>query len=137
MRLKPILRTVFLLDQVQKRITISREDYKSLKSRELVEGRYPHIYVSFKIAEAVGDKAGYIRKKGLDEEVCKQLIISTLKMGPANKADLFEVLEDALPDVLSPEKKSRKLSNLLQKMKREGTIDVVGVAVNSVWKLVD
>lgn len=131
------LRTVFLLDQVQKRITISREDYKSLKSRELVEGRYPHIYVSFKIAEAVGDKAGYIRKKGLDEEVCKQLIISTLKMGPANKADLFEVLEDALPDVLSPEKKSRKLSNLLQKMKREGTIDVVGVAVNSVWKLVD
>ena len=131
------LRTVFLLNQVKKRITISREDYKSLKSRELVEGRYPHIYVSFKIAEAVGDKAGYIRKKGLDEEVCKQLIISTLKMGPANKADLFEVLEDALPDVLSPEKKSRKLSNLLQKMKREGTIDVVGVAVNSVWKLVD
>ena len=129
------LNTVFLLDQVQKRKTISKENYKRLKLGNLVEGRYPNIYVSFKIAEAVGDKAGYIRKKGLDEEVCKQLIISTLKMGPAKKADLYDVLKDALPDILSPEKKSKKLSNLLQKMKKEGIIDVEGVAVNSVWKL--
>ena len=56
-------------------------------------------------------------------------------MGPAKKADLYDVLKDALPDILSPEKKSKKLSNLLQKMKKEGIIDVEGVAVNSVWKL--
>jgi len=53
------LKTVFLLDQVQKRKTISKEDYKALKKSELVEGRYPALYVSYKIAEAVGDKAGY------------------------------------------------------------------------------
>lgn len=131
------LDTVFLLDQVQKRKTISKESYKQLKARNLVEGRYPNIYVSFKIAEAVGDKAGYIRKKGLDEEVCKQLIITTLKMGPAKKSDLYNVLKDALPDILSPEKKSKKLSNLLQKMKKEGIIDAEGIAVNSVWKLIN
>lgn len=38
-----------------------------------------------------------------------------------------------LPDVLTEEKKSKKLSNLLQKMKKEGTIDVRGIAVNSEW----
>ena len=55
------LKTVFPLDQVQKRKTISKEDYKALKKSGLVEGRYPALYVSYKIAEAVGDKAGYVR----------------------------------------------------------------------------
>lgn len=129
------LRTVFLLDQVQKKKTISKDDFSQLKSRNLVEGRYPNIFVSYKIANAVGDKADYVRKKGLDEEVCIQLIVSTLKLGPAKKADLFDVLKDALPDVLTEEKKSKKLSNLLQKMKKEEIIDVRGVAVNSEWFL--
>ena len=127
------LRTVFLLDQVQKKKTISKEDFSQLKSRNLVEGRYPNIFVSYKVAKAVGDKATYVRQKGLDEEVCMQLILSTLKLGPAKKADLFAVLKDALPDVLTEEQKSKKLSNLLQKMKKDGLVDVRGIAVNSEW----
>ncbi|QWT53025.1 RNA-binding domain-containing protein [Eubacterium sp. MSJ-33] len=129
------LKTVFLLDQVQKKKTISKSDFSQLKSRNLVEGRYPNIYVSYKIAKAVGNKAKYVRQKGLDEEVCKQLIISTLRLGSAKKADLFAVLKEALPDVLTEEQKSKKLSNLLQKMKKEGIIDVKGVAINSEWYL--
>lgn len=127
------LRTVFLLDQVQKKKTISKDDFTQLKSRNLVEGRYPNIFVSYKIAKAVGDKASYVRQKGLDEEVCIQLILSTLKLGPAKKADLYAVLKDALPDVLSEEKKSKKLSNLLQKMKKDEFIDVRGIGINSEW----
>lgn len=127
------LRTVFLLDQVQKKKTISKDDFSQLKSRGLVEGRYPNIFVSYKIAKAVGDKASYVKQKGLEEEVCIQLILSKLKLGPAKKADLFVVLKDALPDVLTEEKKSKKLSNLLQKMKKDGTIDVRGIAINSEW----
>lgn len=129
------IRTVFLLDQVQKKQTISKEDFKLLKSRDLVEGRYPNIYVSFKIAEAIGDKASYIRKKGLEEEICKQLIISTLKTGPANKSVLYEVIKDAFPSDLSKKKKAKKLSNLLQKMKREGLIRVDGTTKNSLWTI--
>ena len=71
----------------------------------------------------------------LDEEVCMQLILSTLKLGPAKKADLFAVLKDALPDVLTEEQKSKKLSNLLQKMKKDGLVDVKGIAVNAEWFL--
>ncbi len=130
------LKTVFLLDQVQKRKTISKDDYKLLRKSGLVEGRYPALYVSYKIAEAVGDKAGYVRNKGLDEKILKELIISALKNGPLKKADIYEAVKHAFPDVLTEEKQYKKLSNLLQKMKKEGIIDVRGSAVRAEWFLV-
>ncbi len=130
------LRTVFLLDQIQKKRTISKEDYKLLKKRELVEGRYPALYVSYMIAEAVGDKAGYVRNKGLDDAICKELIISALQNGPLKKADIFDAVKHAFPDVLAEEKKYKKLSNLLQKMKHEGVIGVSGNAVHAEWFLI-
>ena len=131
------LKTVFLIDQVQKRKTISKDDYKSLRKSGLVEGRYPALYVSYKIAEAVGDKAGYIRNKGLDEKILKELIISASKNGPQKKADIYEAVKHAFPDVLTEEKQYKKLSNLLQKMKKEGVVDVRGSAVHAEWFLVE
>ena len=130
------LKTVFLLDQVQKRKTISKEDYKSLRKSGLVEGRYPALYVSYKIAEAVGDKASYVRNKGLDEKIMKELIISALKNGSLKKADIYEAVKHAFPDVLTEEKQYKKLSNLLQKMKKEEIVDVRGSAVHAEWFLV-
>lgn len=131
------LKTVFLLDQVQKRKTITKNDYKSLRKSGLVEGRYPALYVSYKIAEAVGDKAGYVRNKGLDEKILKELIISALKNGSLKKADIYEAVKHAFPDVLTEEKQYKKLSNLLQKMKKEEIVDVRGSAVHAEWFLVD
>ena len=129
------LKTVFLLDQVQKRKTISKEDYRSLKKSGLVEGRYPALYVSYKIAEAVGDKAGYVRNKGLDEKILKELIVSALRNGPLKKADIYEAVRHAFPEVLSEEKQYKKLSNLLQKMKNEKIVGVRGSAVHAEWFL--
>ena len=40
------------------------------------------------------------------------------------------------PDVLTEEKKYKKLSNLLQKMKKEGVVHVCGSAVHAEWFLV-
>ena len=129
------LKTVFLLDQVQKRKTISKDDYKILRKSGLVEGRYPALYVSYKIAEAVGDKAGYIRNKGLDEKILKELIISALKNGPLKKADIYDAVKHAFPDVLTEDKQYKKLSNLLQKMKKEGIVVVRGSAIHAEWLL--
>lgn len=68
-----------------------------------------------------GQKATYVRNKGLDDDIRKQLIMKALQsMGEANKQDLMEVLEKALPEVLSDEQKSKKISNLLQAMKKDG-----------------
>lgn len=63
----------------------------------------------------------------------KELIISALKNGPLKKADIYEAVKHAFPDVLNEEKQYKKLSNLLQKMKKEGIIDVRGSAVHVEW----
>ena len=132
------IQTVFLLDKVQKGQTISKESFKKLKRQGLVEGRYPNLFVSFKVANSVGQKANYIRNKGLDDDICKQLIIKALKaMGEASKQDLMEILEKALPDVLSEEQKSKKVSNLLQAMKKEGMIAARGTNRYAKWYVIN
>lgn len=130
------MKTVFLLDKVQKHEVISKESFKTLKRRGLVEGRYPNIYVSFKVADIVGQKAAYVRNKGLDDDICKQLIIKALSsMGDASKQELMEVLEKALPEVLNDEQKSKKVSNLLQAMKKEGIVETCGKNRYARWRL--
>ena len=103
----------------------------------LVEGRYPNIFVSFKVADIVGQKAVYVRNKGLDDDICKQLIVKALgSMGEASKKDLMEVLEKALPEVLSEEQKSKKVSNLLQAMKKDGIVVTTGTNRYAKWYLI-
>ena len=131
------MRTVYLLDQVQKQEVISKESFRNLKKQGLVEGRYPNIFVFFKVADIVGQKATYVRNKGLDDDIRKQLIMKALQsMGEANKQDLMEVLEKALPEVLSDEQKSKKISNLLQAMKKDGIIAATGTNRYAKWHLV-
>ena len=43
------IQTVFLLDKVQKKETVSKENLKVLRKQGLVEGRYPNLFVSFKV----------------------------------------------------------------------------------------
>ena len=112
-------------------------DLDWLTSTNFVEGSYPNIYVSYKVAEATGKKAEYIKNKGLDEEVCNQLIIKALDIGPARKAILFDVIKDALPSNLNDKQKSKRLSYMLQKLKNNGIINVRGIAVNSEWYLIN
>ena len=128
--------TVFLLDKVQKKEIISKDNFKILKRQGLVEGRYPNIFVSFKIADLVGQRAVYVRNKGLDDDICKQLIMKALEtMGEASKQEIMEVLENALPEILNEDQKSKKVSNLLQSMKREGLVEAEGKTRHAKWVL--
>ena len=130
------MKTVFLLDQVQKKELISKESFRQLKRQGLVEGRYPNIFVSFKVADIVGQKAAYVRNRGLDDDICKQLIVRALEsMQEASKQELMEVLEKALPEVLNEEQKSKKVSNLLQALKRENIIEIRGKNRYARWRL--
>lgn len=128
------LQTVYLLDRIQKREPISHENYVTLRKNGLVEGRYPNIFVSFKVATAVGQKTAYIRNRGLDESVCRHLIMQALDIQPSTMPELLEVLDrGALSAVLSPDQKARKVSNLLQKMKNEGIVYPVGPRNKAKW----
>ena len=53
------------------------------------------------------------------------------------EADIYEAVKHAFPDVLTEEKQYKKLSNLLQKMKKEGVVDVRGSAVHAECFLVE
>lgn len=130
------IQTVFLLDLIQKKRTISIENYHMLKKRGLVEGRYPNIFVSFKIADAVGEKTKYIINRGLDENVCRELILQALRIQPSTMLELLEILDrGALSAVLTTEQKQRKVSNLLQKMKNENLIFPVGPRNKTKWHI--
>ena len=101
------LSTVFLLDKVQKKEVISKESYLKLKKQELVEGRYPHIYVSYKVANIVGQQTDYVKNKGLSNDVYKQIIINALEtMERASVTELKEILLGALPAVLNDRQQS-------------------------------
>src|SRR5699024_10251717 len=94
----------------------------------------PNIYVSYSVAEAVGQKPEYIRNSGLEDEKCKEFILKTLKKGPAKKDELMAVVGDLFPAVLPEDKKRRKLSNLLRIMKtRDKTIDCIGNTKAAIW----
>ncbi len=131
------LQTVFLLDKVQKKETIPLEDYQRLRKAGLVEGRYPNIYVSYSVAEAVGQPETYIRNVGLDDEKCKSFIIKHLeKAGEASLKELYPTVEDLLPKIKSPNQKRKKLTNLLQEMKnKDKTIDSRGKTNGTMWFL--
>lgn len=130
------LETVFLLDKVQKHTQISKEHATKLKKLGLIEGRYPNVYVSFKVASIVGKKAEYVHNKGLDENICRQLILEALKNGPTTQHELMEVLDvGVLPGHLNAEQKSKKLSNILQKMRKERLIKATGSRRYARWSL--
>lgn len=132
------LHTVFLLDKVQKKEVISKEEYSLLRKAGLVEGRYPHIFVSYKVANMVGKPVEYVKNKGLDKDVYEQLVINALKtMTNAKVSDIKAVLEGVLPAIMDEKQQTKKVSNILQAMKREGIVNVEGTGHKARWMLVN
>ena len=92
--------------------------------------------VSFKVADLIGQKTEYVKNKGLNDETCKNLIINALKeMRFATKSELRKVIDAALPAILDEKQKDKKLSNLLQSLRREEIIDNDGRHKFAKWFL--
>ncbi|MEK6563758.1 MAG: RNA-binding domain-containing protein [Candidatus Omnitrophota bacterium] len=108
------IQTVILLDKIQKKNKIAKQSYQRLKKQRLVEGRYPNLFVVSKIADIAGEKAIYIKNRAFDKEHYKKMIISFLeKYGSATRKEIDDLLMDKLSNVLNPEQKIKKISNLL------------------------
>lgn len=126
------LTEVILLDKVQKDLEINEEAAKLLKKKGLIEGRKPHFHISSSVASATGMKTEYIKLKGIEDDYCKKLIKDYIvKFKGGLRSDFENLLDDKLPNLLSPKQKKDKVKNLLQAMKREGTI----VLDNIYWRL--
>ncbi len=121
------LKDVIALDKVQKGQQISDEDWKSLKTRRLIEGRRPNkLHVSAEVAQATDTMVDYLKKRGIDKDYCQTMIHELLgKRGKATRADFENLLMDKLSDVLDDEQKSRFIGNLLQEMRKAGAIQPI------------
>ncbi|MBN2776866.1 MAG: putative DNA binding domain-containing protein [Bacteroidales bacterium] len=118
---------VVLLDKVQKNIEITESAAKILKNEKLIEGRKPNYYIAASIAEAINDKATYIKNRAFDDEYYKTMIVAFLdKFKTGTRQDFEELIIPKLSDVLSGKQKKDKVKNILQSMKRNNIICLTG-----------
>lgn len=127
------LETVFMLDLVQKGSPITREQARALRSRGLVEGRYPKLTLSSKVAGIIGTHEEYVRQKGLDTSICKELIVKLLRTRPCTRAEVVSAISHALPEDMGDEQRKKHVSYLLQELRKEHRIRPDGTRGNAKW----
>ena len=132
------LGTVILLDHVQKKQSVTKEEGRKLRRMKLLEGRYPNLFVAAHIASSTNEKAQYIKNRAFDDVHYKELILTYLKKyGKASKKEIEGLLVDKLSDVLNDKQKRNKVQNLLSAMAgKDGTIRSVGAGRRWHWELV-
>ena len=129
---------VIALDKVQKGKTneLTELEFQSLKSKRLVEGRRPNLFVSAKIAALTESKADYIKRRAFDKEHYKKMIVAYLKeFGETKRKDIDKMILNKLSDALTEYQRIRFISNLLQEMRYEGTIEPEGKTRWVKWRL--
>ena len=133
------LRTVISLDKVQKKLLLTKDEAKLLKTQKLVEGRFPNLYISGNLAAVTGDRSQYIRNRAFDDAYYKDLVLKYLaRYGEASRRDIDAVLLDKLSEVLTEEQKSSKVRNLIYAMsRRDETIRNDGTNKAPRWRLTD
>jgi ATP-dependent DNA helicase RecG len=133
------LGTIVLLDKVQKHHPISREEHQQLKKAGVVEGRYPNLMVSAKVAAITGDKARHIRERGFNTRYYQDLLLELIREHqPVTREDIDRLLLDKLPEVLTEAQKLVKIHNLLTTLSRkQGRIHNVGNRRYSRWVLTE
>ena len=125
---------VILLDKVQKRQPISKENATLLRKDNWIEGRYPNLLVAAELAAHTEGKAKYIRNKGLDDEHYIQLVLGFIrKYDVASRQSINDLILDKLPEILSAPQKTTKVGNLIQKMRRNELIENAGSDTAPEW----
>ena len=111
------IKTVIALDKVQKKEPLTEAERKTLKNQNLVEGRYPNVFVVSQIAAVTGDKASYIKNRAFDNDYYKKLILDFIKeYKQASRKEIDDLLFDKLPDILDEKQKRKKINNILNEM---------------------
>lgn len=130
------LSQVLLLDRVQKGIHLTPDQARELRSLKLVEGRAGKLYISSQVAAWTGQKASYIRTRGLDDGHYKTLLLEFLRQyGQATRKEVDDLLLSKLPEILDQDQKANKIRNLLQAMRNENLIENAGPRAAPRWVL--
>ena len=125
---------VMLLDRVQKGFEITKEQSDYLKKDNLIEGRYPSIYISSDIAKITNKELDYIESKGLDNTYYKDYIYEYIKkFGSATRQQINDFIMPKLPSKLNAKQLDNKVRYLLRKLKEENKIINVGSDKSPKW----
>ena len=117
------LKTVFLLDQVQKKHSLPKEGVSYLRKLKLVEGRVNNLFISASVAKSTDQEAEYIKQKAFDDQYYKDMIVKYIKQWEkAKKKDIKNLLWDKLPDGLDEKQRETKIKNLMRSLATEGII---------------
>jgi len=123
---------IIALDKVAKSKILDESEIKHLKSKGLIEGRKPNFHISSTVANITGEKADYIKQRGIDDGYCQKIILDYLKkFGEGKKNDFEAILLEKLPDVLDQNQKQNKIKNNLQVLRKQGKIEPHG----KIWKM--
>lgn len=117
------IRECILLDAVQKKRPITDEALALLRKKKLVEGRKNNLYISKWIAQATDQEVDYSRNKGVDEDKCRTLLLSSIDDHIVlTRKKIDELLFDLLPKGLTDEQKRNKVDYLLKKLSKSNII---------------
>ena len=114
---------VVALDRVQKHLPIDDASARTLRRRELIEGRRPNLHVSAKVAAATGRQRDYTRTRRQDDEHYRKLITDYLaQWAQASTRELRDLIYPLLSSALTDEQKEHKVKNLLASLSRSEVI---------------
>ncbi len=129
---------VMLLDKIQKRMMVTREEHRQLKVAGLVEGRYPNLLIGGRVAKLTGQEARHIRERGFNKQYYLDLITALVREhGPVSREKIDHLLLDKLPEVLTAKQKKDKVHNLLSELSRKTHIRNVGSRGRPRWQVTD
>ena len=130
------LSEILLLDRVQKKYMITKEQSDYLRKDKLIEGRYPNIYISSDIAKITGNKEEYVYNSGLENDFYKEIIMKYLnEYGSASRKEIIALLKDKLPSSLDENTKINRVRYLLEALKKDGKIYNDSKKGGSCWKV--
>ena len=128
---------VMLLDRVQKGYQISKEKSDYLRKENLIEGRYPNIYISSNIAKITNREKEYIDNKGLDNTYYKDYILSYIeKFGKATREEINNFIYPKLPASMKENNKNNRVRYLLSQLKKENKIRNEGSDSKPCWIII-
>ncbi len=128
---------IIMLDKVQKKHSLSQNEENHLKRRKLIEGRKPNYYIALKVAQTIGQKAGYSKNKGFDKIYYLDLIEKSIKEhGSLVRNDIDELLWNKLPEWMNDKQKKIKINNLLGELRRNDKIVNEGTFKMPRWVLI-
>ncbi|MFH1147123.1 MAG: RNA-binding domain-containing protein [Pseudomonadota bacterium] len=128
--------TIILLDKVQKHRQITRDEHQLLKKQGVVEGRYPNLHISSKLANTIEEQARHIRLRGFNKKYYLDLIVDFVREHqPVSRLKIDELLMDKLPEVLTNAQKENKIHNLLRELAGKGILTNSGSRRVSRWTI--